>query len=76
MAISRLNAEAKAALREAGISQATWAREHCGGSKWYGDACGCPDDRCIGFHHGDLMECLCRRVLIDEYLRNGKAVAK
>jgi hypothetical protein len=27
-------------------------------------ACGCPDDRCAGFHHGAGQECGCLRVLL------------
>lgn len=44
---NRLNHAAKATLREYGITQAGWLRAHpsC-------DVCGCPDDRCIGYHHG------------------------
>lgn len=27
---------------------------------WTGDTCGCPDDRCIGYHHdADVDECPC-----------------
>lgn len=72
----RLNAQAKEALRWAGITQVAWAREHCGGDRRYGDACGCPDDRCIGFHHVRATDCHCLPALIGEYLLARKAVAK
>lgn len=76
MAISRLNAEAKAALRWADISQAAWAREHFDSNGWGGDACGCPDDRCIGYHHDERDECGCLTVLIEQYWRDHRQVAR
>jgi hypothetical protein len=36
--------------------------------KWGGDRCGCPDDRCIGFHHDDENDCGCLEVLLGEYV--------
>jgi hypothetical protein len=75
--MTALNATAKATLRAAGVSQADWARTSAGqlppvcGTEWTGDACGCPDDRCIGYHHDPHEECGCLRVLLDQYL-NGK----
>jgi hypothetical protein len=61
-----LNADAKATLKAAGITQADWAREHFGTTTWRGDACGCPDDRCAeGFHHEASEDCGCLRHLID-----------
>lgn len=66
--MARLNAAAKAALRDAGISQAAWARaNYSPDDRWYGDACGCPDDRCIGYHHGKDEECRCLPVLLAEF---------
>jgi hypothetical protein len=70
--MARLNEAAKSALRDAGITQAAWVREHGDpdGKKWYGDVCGCPDDRCAnGFHHYGEDDCGCRDVLITDYLR-------
>lgn len=62
----RLNQEARAALNAAGISQAAWARRFFDVEGWYGDVCGCPDDRCIGHHHDRNDECQCLRALVDE----------
>src|SRR5205823_795368 len=31
--------------------------------KWGGDRCGCPDDRCIGYHHQDETDCGCLEVV-------------
>jgi hypothetical protein len=65
----KLNEAAKAALRDVGVSQAAWARaNHYSSGSWYGDACGCPDDRCLGFHHDEDEECGCLRTLLAEYL--------
>ena len=63
----RLNETAKAILRDAGISQAAWARANfMADGRWCGDACGCPDDRCIGYHH-DGEDCGCLLTLITQY---------
>jgi len=65
----KLSEGVKAKLREAGVSQAAWARANWqNDGRWRGDACGCPDDRCIGHHHGDGEECRCFPGLLDEYL--------
>jgi len=67
--MARLNEDAKIVLRDAGVSQAAWARANfMTDGKWCGDACGCPDSRCIGFHHADYAECGCLRVLLELYL--------
>jgi hypothetical protein len=34
---------------------------------WHGDACGCSDDRCIGYHHDAGDTCGCLEVLLDDY---------
>ena len=67
--MSALNADAKAALRDAGVSQAEWARANWSSSgRWSGDACGCPDDRCIGYHHYDGEDCGCLQTLLQSYV--------
>lgn len=65
--MSRLNADAKQALANAGITQAAWAREYFTDGKWHGDKCGCSDDRCIGYHHDENEECGCLPALISGY---------
>jgi hypothetical protein len=66
--MSALNAVARMELRAYGISQAAWARAHgSGDGRWRGDACGCPDDRCIGYHHDATGECGCFEVLLARY---------
>jgi len=71
--MTALNTDAKARLRDAGITQADWARTSAGqlpptcDAEWTGDACGCPDDRCIGYHHDATDDCGCIEVLIGQY---------
>lgn len=67
-----LNETAKAMLREAGVSQAEWARTHSTDGKWHGDACGCPDDRCIGHHHERPDDCGCLPALLAEHARQAE----
>jgi hypothetical protein len=67
---AKLNAAARAELRDAGVSQAAWARANFMTSgRWSGDACGCPDSRCIGYHHDDPDDCGCLPVLLAGYLK-------
>ncbi len=82
LAVSALNAAAKAALRDAGVTQAEWARHwfpcnavpsdpstEIGRPVWLSDACGCPDDRCKDGHHHDPHEdCGCLPVVLGQYL--------
>ena len=63
--MTRLNATAKAALKNYGVSQAEWARRnYYSGGRWGGDACGCPDDRCTGYHHDGPDDCGCLPALL------------
>lgn len=66
--MSRLSAEARAMLRAHGITPAQWARRHGHLGGWAGDACGCPDDRCAGYHHDVDEPCGCLRALIDGFV--------
>lgn len=63
----KLNEEARATLRAHEVSQADWCRRnYYPAGKWGGDACGCPDDRCIGFHHDEQDDCGCLSALLAE----------
>ena len=62
--MAKLNEDAKITLRNAGVSQAAWARAHFADGRWHGDACGCPDDRCIGYHHEARDDCGCLPALL------------
>lgn len=67
---TRLNEAARDALADAGITQAAWFRSQgYADGRWGGDACGCPDDRCAGFHHDPDEECGCLRVLLADLTR-------
>lgn len=69
-----LGAAARAELRDAGIPIASYARWLSGGEPtWHGDTCGCPDDRCIGYHHGVKEECGCLPVQIARYHEEHRA---
>lgn len=73
----KLNEYAKATLRDAGVSQAAWFRANLyDDGTWGGDACGCPDDRCIGFHHFGPSDCRCLPVLLEQYLNGEGRFAK
>ena len=65
----RLNRAAREELRAAGVSEVEWTRRFFPGSGWGGDVCGCPDDRCIGFHHDADDECGCLLSLLFADLR-------
>lgn len=69
----RLNSEARDTLRSAGVSQAAWIRHHFGDDvkTWPGDVCGCPDDRCVGYHHGAQDDCQCLLVLLPDIATGG-----
>lgn len=62
----KLTADARDTLRAHDVSQAHWIRHHFGADakSWHGDACGCPDDRCIGFHHDRQDDCQCLPTLL------------
>lgn len=67
-----LNEDARAILAGWGIQPITeveWAQYWGGDSTWGGDECGCPDDQCIGYHHGQDEPCGCLKALIDDYDR-------
>lgn len=70
----RLGAPARALLRDHGISPAAWTRIQFGGGEWFGDACGCNDDRCIGYHHDEQDECGCLPALLNNYYRDQAAI--
>lgn len=63
-----LHPHAREQLRDAGITETQWAREHFGTDQWHGDDCGCVDDRCIGFHHHERGDCGCLPALLDAHL--------
>lgn len=71
--------KATAALADAGVrvTIAGYIRHCFTDGKWHGDSCGCPDDRCRGYHHDEHAECGCFEVVLREYVRaaHGRASA-
>ncbi len=68
-----LDEAARVTLHHHRITQASWRRLHFGAeaTTWPGDRCGCPDDRCIGYHHDAGEDCPCLLALIlDRALRD------
>ncbi|MEC4854623.1 hypothetical protein R2325_02450 [Mycobacteroides chelonae] len=64
--MSALSRSARADIKDSGLTIAAYVRHHMGGDGgWHGDRCGCPDDRCIGFHHDSPYDCGCLPVCID-----------
>lgn len=70
----RLGAQASALLRDHGISPAEWTRIQFGGGEWFGDVCGCNDDRCTGYHHDASDACGCLPALLSNYYRDQAAI--
>jgi hypothetical protein len=64
--MTTLNETARETLREYGVTVAEWCRRNHMGDRWFGDACGCPDDRCIGFHHVGSDDCQCLTALLSD----------
>lgn len=75
--MSRLGAAAKEQIHGAGLTLAAWSRAHFTDGRWHGDVCGCPDDRCVGNHHGADDRCHCLDALIAEGVnQKGSATTK
>jgi hypothetical protein len=68
----RLGEQARNTLRASNIDPDVFAKLHGDASAdtWSGDACGCTDDRCIGYHHADHEACGCITAEIDSYWEN------
>jgi hypothetical protein len=67
---------ARAALSDSGLTVADYARQFWTHGVWLGDACGCPDDRCAGFHHDAADDCGCLPVLMQQALDGPAADAR
>lgn len=63
----KLSTEARATIRESGVTIAGYTRHHFADGVWRGDACGCSDDRCIGHHHDERDDCRCLPVLLEMF---------
>ncbi len=70
--MSRLSREARETIKwywagDSRLTIAEYVRHHSPDGVWYGDTCGCTDDRCRGFHHDPDDDCGCLPVLLDMY---------
>lgn len=63
-----INKQALAEIRWAGLTRAAYVGFSSDDGIWYGDRCGCFDDRCIGHHHNDGERCHCLQPCIDQVL--------
>lgn len=59
--------EARATLAEHGVTVADYYRLY-----GQGDRCGCPDDRCIGYHHETPQEPCDLRYWLEEDIAQGR----
>jgi len=68
--MSELRRSVLDALKLAGVTRREYVEHFFGvGASWWGDVCGCTDDRCAeGFHHYGIDDCQCFPVLLDEVL--------
>ena len=62
----RLSRTARPEILERGVTIAAFVRSWYPDGRWGGDRCGCPDDRCRGFHHEEHEECGCLPVVLAE----------
>lgn len=76
--MTRLNYAARETLKDEGLTSRQWAQRHgyASAAEWRGDECGCPDDRCIGYHHDENDECGCLPALIRELRRDERKLAE
>jgi hypothetical protein len=71
-----LSASVVAALAEEGLTVEDYAGQFSADGVWYGDACGCSDDRCSGFHHDAASNCGCFPVLLEQALDSPALAAR
>lgn len=72
--MTALRREVLVGLQMAGVTRKAYVEHWWGpsdkpqGGEWHGDACGCPDDRCIGYHHDEHEDCRCFPVVLAQVL--------
>ena len=67
--MTALTREARQQIRDAGLTIGAFARSigwagNVAG-RWFGDVCGCSDDRCVGYHHDAHDDCGCLPVELE-----------
>jgi hypothetical protein len=72
--MSKLSTHARHRIHEAGLTIPQYTRHATGDptykGRWGGDSCGCPDDRCIDYHHGRYESCGCLESLLAEAVKS------
>jgi hypothetical protein len=66
----KLSASARETIkwfRPGEVTIAGYTRHRFADGVWHGDACGCLDDRCIGYHHDEGEECGCLPAWLEQY---------
>lgn len=65
--ISGIDAEARRLIRGYGLTVRQYVQHFRGDlTRWPGDSCGCPDDRCRGYHHAEDDPCGCLPALLED----------
>lgn len=57
--MTRLSPEAREQIKFSELTITEYIAEWSTTGEWRGDACGCHDDRCAGYHHDVAEECPC-----------------
>lgn len=66
--MASISKQALIEIRWAGLTRAEFVRYSSSDGVWYGDRCGCFDDRCAGYHHEEGERCHCLQPCIDQVL--------
>ena len=66
--MATISKQALTEIRWAGLTRASYVAFASPDGVWYGDRCGCFDDRCAGFHHNEGEFCNCLQSCIDQVL--------
>lgn len=67
-----INREALAQIRDYGLTRAAYVSCFSRSGVWYGDSCGCVDDRCIGYHHEAGESCHC----LSSWIREARVIRR
>ncbi|MEN3122840.1 hypothetical protein [Janibacter sp. LM] len=72
--IKGLSIQARLRIVDRGLTLQEYVHYFSGWTTWHGDTCGCPDDRCRGFHHDeDETWCGCLTACLDDVVRHRAA---
>lgn len=71
-----ISKQALTEIRWAGLTRAQFVGFASSDGIWYGDRCGCFDDRCAGYHHNEDERCYCLQPCIDQALEGLERVRR